>query len=83
MHILVSSPEDRKSAIPGLPHPDNFGSKASLLVFKQDDQVARAIAITGDYLRADTIGPFGPDVLASAWGDGALPLKVPSGAATP
>ena len=54
-----------------------FGSSVSLLVFKQDGGVVRAIGLTADYLRASGAGPFGPDVVVGPWGNGAMRLTEP------
>lgn len=54
-----------------------YGSSASLLIFKQEGAVVRAIGLTADYLRADKAGPFGPDVVAQPWGNGAMRLTAP------
>lgn len=56
---------------------NTYSAKASLLVFKQGEEVVRAVGIVGDYLRAQNVGPYGPDVLASAWGNGAVRLTMP------
>jgi len=60
-----------------------YGSSSSLLIFKREGGVVRAVGLTADYLRAATAGPFGPDVIAQPWGNGAMQLVEPSANPSP